>query len=354
MSVWDWDDASRSRLASFLESKGLTRGAITTQAIGDGHSNLTFLVTDENGKQVIVRRPPPPPTPPGAHDMLREARLISAVGKSTVPVAKCLATAEAGEVIDVHFYVMDFAKGPVVTTQTPEPLNTPEIKRQIGFSMVDTLAELHQLDWQALGLAEMGKPEGFNARHHKSMARLVADENGEPPTHFKAIDKWLGANVPPESGASLIHNDFRIGNVILSEQNPGAIEAVLDWELATLGDPLFDLGYFLVSIPEGTANLTPTEELGTAMLEDGYPGRDELARRYADKTGADISNLKWYEALVQWKLAVFYEYGRRRAVKGVGDPYFKDQAMVQAFLNAAHRAAGLAPPPQPDTEEANP
>jgi len=351
MSVWDWDNDTRSRLAQFLEKKGITKGELTTKAIGDGHSNLTFLVTDETGHQVIVRRPPPPPTPPGAHDMLREARLITAVGKSRVPVAQCLATAEVGEVLDVHFYVMSFAKGPVVTTETPTPLNTPEIRRKIAFTMADTLADLHELDWKGLGLGEMGKPEGFNARHRKSMARLVADKNGEPPAHFKIVDQWLGDNVPAESGAALIHNDFRIGNVILSNKDPGTIEAVLDWELATIGDPLFDLGYFLTSVPESRENLTPTEEMGTAMLEEGYPTREELAAHYAARTGADISNLAWYETLVQWKLAVFYEYGRRRAVKGVGDPYFKDQKMVQSFLEAAHKTAGLAPPPAPSNQE---
>jgi aminoglycoside phosphotransferase (APT) family kinase protein len=281
--------------------------------------------------------------------MLREARLISALENTSIPVAKCLATAEADEVIDVHFYVMSYAKGPVVTTETPAPLNTPEIRRNIAITMVDTLADLHAVDWRAAGLADMGKPGGFNARHRKSMARLIADDNGNPPAHFAVIDQWLGEHVPTESGATIIHNDFRIGNVILSAERPGDIEAVLDWELATLGDPLFDLGYFLASIPESTANLNPTEELGTAMLEDGYPSRNELAERYATRTGADLSNLSWYTALALWKLAVLYEYGHRRAVQGIGDPYFKDQQLVQAFLEAAHNAAQLPPPPSAPT-----
>ena len=354
MSVWDWDDETRSRLAVFLAQKGITKGQLTTKAIGDGHSNLTFLVTDETGYQVVVRRPPPPPTPPGAHDMLREARLITAIGKTPVPVAKCLATAEAGEVLDVHFYVMSFASGPVVTTKTPAPLDTPEVRREIGFSLIDTLADLHEVDWKALGLSDMGRPEGFNARHRKNMARLVAHENGQPPLHFQAVDAWLAEHVPPESGATVIHNDFRIGNVVLDAENRGAIEAVLDWELATLGDPLLDLGYFLISIPRSREGLTPAEELGTAMLEEGFPSREELAAHYVARTGADISNLHWYETLVLWKLAVLYEYGRRRAVKGVGDPYFKDQKMVQSFLEAAHKTAGLPPPPAPEINEEKP
>lgn len=341
MTAWDWEDETRARLSNFLEIKGITHGKVTTKAIGDGHSNLTFLVADENGRQVIVRRPPPPPTPPGAHDMLREAKLITALGNTSVPVATCLATAEAGEVIDVHFYVMSFASGPVVTTTTPEPLNSPSIRRQIGLNLVDTLADLHKINWKSIGLSDLGKPEGFNTRHRKSLARLVADEQGNPPALFKQIDHWLAENTPPESGATIIHNDFRIGNVILSTEIPGTIEAVLDWELATLGDPLFDLGYFLTSIPKSHTQLTPTEKLGTAMLEEGFPDREELIQRYASKTGADLTNLKWYETLALWKLAVLYEYGRRRAIQGVGDPYFKEDNLVLAFLNAAHQTAGI-------------
>jgi aminoglycoside phosphotransferase (APT) family kinase protein len=347
MSDWDWTPETRARLADWLQVRGLTSGEVTTRGIGDGHSNLTFLVSDAEGRQVVVRRPPPPPTPPGAHDMLREARLIGALADTPVPVADLLATADADEVIDVHFYVMSFAAGPVVTTRTPAPLDSPEIRRRIGETLVDTLAELHAVDWEGAGLRDLGRPEGFNARHLKRMARLVADEDGAPPPHFAAIDSWLGAHVPPESGAAIVHNDFRIGNVVLAPDRPGEIAAVLDWELATIGDPLFDLGYFLAGVPDPDTPMTPTEELGTAMLEEGYPTRKELADRYAERTGADLSALGWYTALALWKLAVLYEYGRRRAVAGVGDLYYADQALVQAFLDAAHREAGLPPAPCP-------
>lgn len=351
MSEWDWSAEERARLSAFLEKRGITSGEVTTKPIGDGHSNLTFLVSDAGGRQVVVRRPPPPPTPPGAHDMLREARLIGALGDTAVPVARLLATAEADEVIDVHFYVMSFAGGPVVTTRTPAPLDAVEVRRRIGETLVDTLADLHAVDWQAAGLGDLGRPEGFNARHRARMAHLVADAEGKPPPHFAEIDAWLQANVPAESGATIVHNDYRIGNVVLSSEHPGAIEAVLDWELATLGDPLFDLGYFLASVPED-APYNPTQELGLAMLEDGFPSREEVAQRYAARTGASLANLDWYTALALWKLAVLYEYGHRRAVRGVGDPYYADQRLVQSFLEDAHRTAGLAPPPPaPQSQE---
>ncbi|MGW1026789.1 phosphotransferase family protein [Streptomyces sp. NPDC002577] len=346
----EWTPETLDALAWFLRERGLCEGELDVRRIGDGHSNLTFVVSD-GVNRVVVRRPPPPPTPPGAHDMLREARLVDALRDTPVPVATVLATAQAGEVIDVPFYVMSFADGPVVTTSTPAPLHRAGTRRQIGEALIDTLADLHAVDWRAAGLGDMGRPEGFNARHLRRMGRLVADADGTPPPHFAVIEAWLAAHVPPESGAAIVHNDYRIGNVVLAPEAPGRIAAVLDWELATIGDPLFDVGYFLASVPEADSPRTPTEDLGTAMLEDGYPTRKELADRYADRTGRDLSNLDWYTALALWKLAALYEYSRRRTVRGVGDPYYADQRLVQSFLEAAHRIAGLDEPPAAPEDE---
>lgn len=336
--TWDWDAGTRAGLAKFLADKGICAGPVSTRRIGDGHSNLTFLVSDGTTR-VVVRRPPPPPTPPGAHDMLREAKLIGALADTDVPVADVLAAAQAGEVIDVPCYVMSYVEGPVITERTPDALSDPADRRRIGESLVDTLATLHSVDWRVAGLADMGRPEGFNARHFRRMGKLVADENGAPPPDFAEIDAWLAAHVPPEAGATIVHNDYRLGNVIVAPESPGRVIAVLDWELATLGDPLFDVGYFLASWPVAGQPRTPTEDLGTAALEEGYPTRAELAARYAAATGRDLSNLDWYTALALWKLAVLYEYGRRRAEQGAGDQYYADAGLVKSFLDAAERVA---------------
>ena len=337
-SSWEWRGADLKALEEFLRARGICDGPLRTRRIGDGHSNLTFLVSDGE-RAAVVRRPPPPPVPPGAHDMLREAQLLSALAGTGVPVADVLATARAGEVIDVPFYVMSYVRGPVVTTTTPEPLATPLERRRIGEALIDILARLHAVDWRAAGLADFGRPEGFNARHLRRMSGLVADADGVLPTEFAAIHAWLDGNVPAESGASIVHNDYRIGNVILSPDPPGRVLAVLDWELATIGDPLWDVGYFLASYPVPGETLTPTGELGTAVLEQGWPDRAELAARYAAASGRDLSSLDWYTTAALWKLAVLYEYGRRRAVRGVGDPYYADDALVRSFLDAAARTA---------------
>lgn len=334
---WDWNPTDRAALAAFLARHGLTAGDVTTRPLGDGHSNLTFLVSDGD-RDVVVRRPPPPPVPPGAHDVLREADLLRGVAGSGVPVPVVLATAAASEVVDVPLVVMEHVSGPVVTTATPRPLATPTTRAQVGTSLVDTLAALHTVDWRAAGLADLGRPEGFNARHLRRLRRLVEDENGRLPTGFGELAAWLEAHVPPESGATVVHNDFRLGNVILAPEPPGRVAAVLDWELATLGDPLLDVAYLLACWPVHGEPLTPTEQLATAALEPGWPTRDELATHYAAVTGRDVSGLAWYSALVLWKLAALYEYSRRRLAAGVGDPYYEDPALVRSFLDAAGRA----------------
>ncbi|MET8430683.1 phosphotransferase family protein [Nocardia sp. NPDC004860] len=340
--TWDWSPRTLSALESFLFERGITDGPLATKRIGDGHSNLTFLVSDGQ-RQVIVRRPPPPPVPTGAHDMLREARLLEALANTAVPVPRVLATGHSGEVLDVAFYVMDHVAGPVITTATPAELSAPTDRRALGEALIDTLVTLHAVDWRAAGLGDLGRPEGFNRRHLNRMTRLIADADGQPPAEFADITAWLVAHVPPESGAAIIHNDFRIGNVIVAPEPPARIAAVLDWELATIGDPLFDLGYFLACYPDPGEPFTPTTKMGTACLEDGFPTRAELAARYAAATGRSLCDLNWYVALAQWKLAVLYEYGRRRAADGAGDPYYRDVTLVQSFLDAARRAAARTP-----------
>jgi aminoglycoside phosphotransferase (APT) family kinase protein len=352
---WTWTPSSRAALARFLRGHGLCgagpHGAdLDIRRIGDGHSNLTFAVTCGRSR-VVVRRPPPPPQPPGAHDVLREARLMDALRNTGVPVPAVLATAEAGEVIDVPCYVMSFADGPVVTTRTPAPLNQPTHRRQLGEALADTLAGLHAVDWRAAGLASRGRPDGFNARHLRRVGQLAADGHGRLPPRFATAGEWLAAHVPRESGAAIVHGDCRLGNVVLAPAPPGRVAAVLDWELATIGDPLLDVAYFLASVPEREQPRTPVQDLGTAMLEDGWPSRGALAARYAERSGRDLSGLAWYSVLAQWKLAALYEYSRRRAARGGGDAYYADPALVTSFLRAAHRAAGLGDVPGDETGE---
>jgi len=234
--------------------------------------------------------------------------------------------------------VMEFVDGTVITESTPAPRDDVQLRRRIGESLIDTLAALHTVPWREVGLVDFGKPDGFNARQLRRMRSLV-EVDGAVPKSFAPLDEWLQAHSPPESATSIVHNDFRIGNMIV-DLGAGCVAAVLDWELATIGDPLADLGYLLTSYPEPGEPLVPTSAMGTAVLEPGYPERAELLGRYADRTGADVSGVNWYAALAMYKLAALYEYSRRRFEDGVGDPYYADPKLVTAFLDAGERLAG--------------
>jgi aminoglycoside phosphotransferase (APT) family kinase protein len=334
--MWSWSKDELQRLGRFLAEHGLCGPGITAKAIGDGHSNLTFLVSDGDS-QVVVRRPPPPPLPPGAHDVLREARLLAALGQTDVPTPRVRATATAGELLDVPVFVMDFVDGVVITESTPAPSDDAQLRRCIGESLVDTLAALHKVAWRDVGLSDFGKPDGFNERQLRRMRSLIAVDGIVPPA-FAALDDWLHAHLPHESGTAIVHNDFRIGNMIINI-GTGSVSAVLDWELATIGDPLADLGYLLTSYPLPSEPLVPTSKMGTAVLEPGYPARAELIDRYAQHTGADVSAVNWYATLAMYKLAALYEYSRRRFESGVGDPYYADPGLVSSFLAAGERLA---------------
>jgi len=333
-------------LGRYLAERDLTGPAITLRRIGDGHANLTYLATDEAGRAVVVRRPPPPPIPRGANDVVREAGVMLAVGRSevAVPVPRVLAVASEGEVFDVPFFVMSYIEGPTITTALPANLGSPESRRHLGNDLVDRLAALHSLDWRHAELR--GHPDGANLRQRDRLALLIAEPDGSPPPAFAETDAWLRARVPAESGAALVHNDYRLGNVLIDPISP-SVAAVLDWELASVGDPLVDLGYLVASwaspgTPEG--DLTPIQNLGCASLAPGFPSRTDLIARYAAATGVDVppSRLAWYEVLANWKLAVLYEYSRRRFHAGGGDPYYADGSQVTQFLAAAERAIDAA------------
>jgi aminoglycoside phosphotransferase (APT) family kinase protein len=337
--TWSWSADALTRLGGALSERNVCGPELTVRAVGDGHSNLTYLVSDGQ-RRVIVRRPPPPPIPAGAHDVVREARVVAALADTAVPVPPVFAVFAAGEMLEVPLVVTGYVDAVVITETTPAPLGTPAVRREIALSAVDTLAELHGVDWRACGLGDFGNPAGFNARHLGRICMLAADAHGELPSSFRSVADWLGRYTPQEAGAAIVHNDFRLGNLMMAHDSPGRVLAVLDWELATVGDPLFDLGYFLSSYPQPGEALTPTAKMATAVLEDGYPSRDDLLARYCERTGTRPANVSWYCALAQFKLAALYEYGRRRAESSGGDHYFADPGLVSSFLQAAEAMAG--------------
>lgn len=331
---WRWDKRTLAALEAYLDRNGLREGAPAPRRIGDGHSNLTYLVRVKGGSAVL-RRPPPPPIPKGANDVLREARLLLALEGQDVPVPRVHAVAQAGEVLDVPFYIMEHVPGHILTDALPAGVDARRHGRGMAFELVDALARLHAVDWRACGLEDFGRPERFNARHLERLEGLMNLREGSAPAYLADMASLLKASVPEETAAAIIHNDYRLGNVIWSEALPPRLMAILDWELATIGDPLLDLGYMACCYPAPGEELTPTQELSAVFLEPGFPAREEIFDRYAEVAGRDLSGLGWYAAMAAWKLAVLYEYQHRLG----RDPYYEDATQAPRFIKAAERFA---------------
>lgn len=329
---WRFDQDSTRALSDFLQRHGLGGDEPVIRPIGDGHSNLTFRI-DVGGRSLVLRRPPPPPLPPGSNDVLREAGFLSAVGPAGVPVPRVLATGEAGELFDVPFYLMDMVDGVVLTETLPDALASDDAPETMAFALVEAMVQLHQVDWRETSLAAKARPEAFNARHLKIFARMAQDEQGQTLPDYAAVKDWLDARVPEPSAATIIHNDLRLGNVMWRPRAPPCIAAILDWELAAIGDPLLDLAYLACSIPRDGACHHPVQDLAAALLSPRCPSPDDLIAHYFALAGKPATDISWYQALVNFKLATLYRYSRLAG----HDAYFADLSYEARFLaEAAH------------------
>jgi aminoglycoside phosphotransferase (APT) family kinase protein len=324
-------------LERWLADRDLCAGPIRLRRIGDGLSNLTYLVTDGR-RTVVLRRPPPPPLPPGGNDMRREARILTALADTAVPVPRVLATAEPGEVMDVPCYVMEHLDGVVATGSLPVHLDTESGRAATAEAFIDVLATLHRIDWRARGLSDLGRPGGFLTRQLHRLPRLITAPDGALPEPFGTLRERLRDTRPSSSDPALLHGDYRFGNVMLARDLPARLLGVLDWELAGIGDPLVDLGYTLATYAVPGEPAHALTAMSTLTLAPGFPGRAELAARYAGRTGADLTRLPWYEGFALFKLAVLFEYNRRKARSGGGDPYYADPTLVTGLLAACRRA----------------
>jgi aminoglycoside phosphotransferase (APT) family kinase protein len=304
-----------------LDRAGLGTGPLHAEPIGDGHSNLTFLI-ERTDARLVLRRPPLGPLPPRAHDVLREARLLIALGAVGQHVPKILDTCEDEAVIGAPFYLMSFVEGEIVTDELPAAYDQSEAPGVIAEHLVETLIEVHGIDLDPAGLRDFGRPLRYLERQlERFSGQLQADPVRELPA-LERIAEWLGAHLPPSQEPTLVHGDFRLGNVMLDRTEPRVV-AVLDWEMATLGDPLADLGYLTAMWAEPEDGEDPMLELSRVTRLPGFPPREHLAEIYGERTGRSLSNLSWYQVLAIWKAAIFLEGSYRRFVAGTTvDPFF--------------------------------
>lgn len=278
---------------------------IEVEQFRSGHSNLTYLIRSGN-KELILRKPPP-----GAHkikkghNMFREYRVQRDLYPLFKKVPKTYLYCDNHEIIGTPFYIMERVKGVILRTSNIDSLNIPEdLMRQISENFVNTMVEIHNIDYRKANLADFGNPDGYVKRQIDGWAERYRNaKTDEIPEIEKAI-RWLEERIPDDSGACLIHNDFRYDNMVLNPDNPREILAILDWEMATIGAPLMDIGTTLGYWVDPD---DPAEVQFMKVCPTTSPGnytREELVQRYSESTGRDVSNILFYFVYGLFKIAV--------------------------------------------------
>jgi aminoglycoside phosphotransferase (APT) family kinase protein len=328
-------------LSGFLDEHGLGEGEIVASPIGEGHSNVTYLI-ERGGAELVLRRPPRPPLPPSAHDVLREARLLRALQGTPARVPKVLAVCDDPATIGSPFYVMERIDGEPIVSTIPPPLDTPVERHGIAEQLIDALVEIHGVDWRAVGLEGFGKPTGYLERQLRRFGGLWEINKTREIPQVERVGGWLAENLPESGAATIVHGDYRLGNTIFAADPPARLSAVLDWEMATIGDPLADLGYLCMMWTESD---DPTggmrEHLGGITRREGFPTRAGLIGLYEQRTGRSMQDLRWYTTLALWKSVVFMEGNYKRAMAGTtDDPYLKQ--FGDGVLELARQAEEVA------------
>jgi aminoglycoside phosphotransferase (APT) family kinase protein len=332
------------RLGAWMDAQGLvTGGAIDVERITTGHSNEVFRVTRDD-RVFVLRRPPRTPLSPTAHDMAREFRLLRAFfGHAAVPVPEPIACCIDRDVLGAPFYLMAPIDGVVVREHMPEALAGAGAPRACAEALVDALAGIHAFDWQAGGLADFGKPDGYLDRQ---VPRWLGQLERYATRSLPEVDeagRWLQAHTPAMQAPAVIHGDYKLDNVMFAPRLPVELVAVVDWEQSTVGDPLVDLGW-LIGLwiePGERASLAGASPFAAAA---DLPTRKELVARYQQQTGRDVSNVAFYCVLGLFKLACVMEGSFARFRAGTSDDaYFAAlEAGVPALARRALEFAGGA------------
>jgi len=322
-------------------------GPFDVERLGEGQSCLTFLIRGD-GWEVVLRRPPRGDLPPTAFDVTREYRVMSALHRAgaPVPVPAPLALCDDPSVIGAPFYLMRRVAGEVVRGELPKELASLEDRRRMAEGLVRTLLDLHAVDYLAAGLEGFGRPAGYLERQLLRMHQLWQLARFRDIPEVEGVGTWLASNVPPQPGASIVHGDYKLDNVIFAPEPPATIVAVVDWEMSTLGDPLADLGWMLYFWRDPG---DPSFGLRVASVTDleGFPRRHDLLELYAAEREVPSDHLRWYVALAGWKIAVIMEGSYRRYRAGVADhPAFAQletavPALAQRALQASTGQLGL-------------
>ncbi len=321
----------RPWFAAHVEGAGDT--PLSASLISGGRSNLTYSITDGTHEWVL-RRPPLGHVLPTAHDMKREHTVLAALADSDVPVPRTLAFCADEAVNDAPFYVMERVDGVILRTPAEMAQLSGDDARRCSEALIDVLVAIHRVDYHAAGLDDFGHPDGYLERQVRRWGEQWERSKDREAPVIDELARRLRAALPASPPPTIVHGDYRLDNTMLAPDDAGRIVAVLDWEMATLGDPLTDLGLFLVYWGRDQTDLggDPTSGPGSGFLP-----RDQIVARYAERSGFDVSQLDFYEMLASYKLAIILEgiAARYRMGKTVGEGFSHIGNMVESIANAA-------------------
>ena len=320
--VREGEELPVDRLEAYLKQhlSGAT-GSLVVEQFAHGHSNLTYLLRLGEA-ELVLRRPPFGNQVRTAHDMSREYRVLSGLSEVYGPAPRPVLYCEDEHILGAPFYVMERRSGVILRRDLPESLDPPAARR-LGLAFIDNLARLHSLDYRAAGLGGLGKPEGYAARQVSGWIKRYADARTEDVPSLEELARWLSEHIPGDAGAALIHNDYKYDNLLLDPADLSRIVAVLDWEMATEGDPLMDLGTSLGYWAEATDPEPLRQVLASPASLPGSPTRQELIERYQEKTGRGVSNALFYYCYGLFKIAGIVQQIYARYVRGhTRDPRF--------------------------------
>jgi aminoglycoside phosphotransferase (APT) family kinase protein len=302
------EELDLAKLEPFLRSHFPDEsGNLVVRQYPSGHSNLTYSI-QLGSREMVLRRPPFGSKVKTAHDMSREYRVLSKLHAHYPPAPHALLFCDDLSVLGAPFYLMEPIHGVILRSDVPPGLDfSPEVARRVSESFLDNLALLHGLDYNAIGLADLGKPQGYLERQVRGWIERYHGSKTHDIPEVETISNWIQQHIPASSAAALIHNDYKYDNVVLDPIDLTRIVGVLDWEMCTIGDPLTDLGSALAYWVDAN---DPPEILETRWGPTTYPGsltRGQLVQRYAQKTGREVSNMAFYLVFARFKIAVIVQ-----------------------------------------------
>jgi aminoglycoside phosphotransferase (APT) family kinase protein len=309
IEVREDEDFDRAAAERYMREniEDLPEGELEVRQFPSGASNLTYLVKIGDW-QGVLRRPPLGPVPPKAHDMERESKLLMKLHEAFPLAPRPYFFTDDDSIIGAQFYVMEQREGEIVDDEFPEHVEpTPELCRGMSRMVADTLVELHAVDWREAGLEELGKPEGFLERQVKGWISRYDDAKTEEIEEVEPLTDWIQEDIPESPPATIVHNDYKLNNLVLDPDDLTEVRAVLDWEMTTIGDPLFDLAVSLSYWVEADDSQELKEVLPTVTDMEGFFTRKEFIDYYAQKSGRDLSDMHWYMVFGYFKLAVILQ-----------------------------------------------